>query len=242
MTPSTASAYLKARIAGALWLGCVVTGIFAEFVVRDRLIVTGDAAATARSIMDAEPLWRLGVMSDLLAGACYLGVVFCLYELLVPVGRSLSRVGMILGLLGCAIASANMVNMLAPLALLGGAPYLAGLAPEQAQSLAYAFLKLRGYGASLALIFYSGFYLSLVGVLIYRSGFFPRVLGALLALAGVCYLIGCFANFLAPALAGVLAPWIFLPGLVAELAMAVWLATVGLNGPQWARATEALAD
>lgn len=242
MTPSTASAYLKARIAGALWLGCVVTGILAEFVVRDRLIVTGDAAATARSIMDAEPLWRLGVMSDLLAGACYLGVVFCLYELLVPVGRSLSRVGMILGLLGCAIASANLVNMLAPLALLGGAPYLAGLAPEQAQSLAYAFLKLRGYGASLALIFYSGFYLSLVGVLIYRSGFFPRVLGALLALAGVCYLIGCFANFLAPALAGVLAPWIFLPGLVAELAMAVWLATVGLNGPRWARATEALAD
>ena len=241
MTPSTASAYLKARIAGALWLGCVVTGIFAEFVVRDRLIVTGDAAATARSIMAAEPLWRLGVMSDLLSGACYLGVVFCLYELLVPVSRSLSRVGMILGLLGCAIAAANLINMLAPLALLSGAPYLAGLTPEQAQSLAYAFLKLRGYGASLALVFYSGFYLSLVGVLIYRSGFFPRVLGALLAIAGVCYLVGCFANFLAPALAGVLFPWIFMPGLVAELGMAVWLATVGLNGPRWERATAALA-
>lgn len=241
MTPSTASAYLKARIAGALWLGCVVTGIFAEFVVRDRLIVTGDAAATARNIMGAEPLWRLGVMSDLLAGACYLGVVFCLYELLIPVSRSLSRVGMILGLLGCAIASASLVNMLAPLALLGGAPYLSGLSPDQAQSLAYVFLKLRGYGASLALVFYSGFYLSLVGVLIYRSGFFPRVLGALLALAGVCYLIGCLTNLLSPALAGVLLPWIFMPGLVAELAMAVWLATVGLNGPRWAQAKEALA-
>jgi hypothetical protein len=239
MTPSTASAYLKARIAGGLWLACVVTGIFAEFVVRDRLIVKGDALATARQIAANESLWRLGAMSDLLAGACYLGVVFCLYELLIPVSRSLSRVGMILGLLGCAIASANLANMLAPLALLSGAPYLAGLAPEQAQSLAYAFLKLRGYGASLALVFYSGFYLSLVGILIYRSGFFPRILGGLLTLAGVCYLVGSFANFLAPALAGMLFPWIFMPGLVAELGMAIWLATVGLDGPRWAQAAEA---
>jgi hypothetical protein len=229
-----ATARLKARIAGGLWLAVVVTGVFAEFLVRDRLIVTGDAAATARAILAHPSLWRLGVISDLLATTCYLGVVFCLYELLAPVNRSLSRLGMVLGLLGCAIASANLVNMLAPLALLGGAPYLAGLTPDQAQSLAYAFLKLRGYGASLALVFYSGFYLSLVGVLIYRSSFFPPILGALLAIAGVCYLIGCFANFLAPALATVLFPWIFLPGLVAELAMAVWLSTVGLNAGRWA--------
>jgi hypothetical protein len=234
MTPLETTARLKARIAGGLWLAVVVTGVFAEFVVRGRLIATGDAATTARNILAHEPLWRLGVMSDLMAGACYLGVVFCLYELLAPVNRSLSRVGMVLGLLGCAIASANLVNMLAPLALLGDRPYLAGLAPDQAQSLAYVFLKLRGYGASLALVFYSGFYLSLVGVLVYRSGFFPRILGALLAIAGGCYLVGCFANFLAPEFAGILFPWIFLPGLVAELAMAVWLSTVGLNTGRWA--------
>lgn len=234
MTSLETTARMKARIAGGLWLAVVATGVFAEFVVRDRLIVTGDAAATARQILTHESLWRLGVMSDLVATASYLGVVFCLYELLAPVNRSLSRLGMVLGLLGCAIASANLVNMLAPLALLGDKPYLAGLAPDQAQSLAYAFLKLRGYGASLALVFYSGFYLSLVGALVYRSGFFPRILGALLAIAGACYLIGCFANFLTPSLAGVLFPWIFLPGLVAELAMAVWLSTVGLNTGRWA--------
>ena len=81
------TARLKARIAGGLWLAVVVTGIFAEFVVRDRLIVTGDAAATAQSLLAHESLWRLGVMSDLVATGCYLGVVFCLYELLAPVNR-----------------------------------------------------------------------------------------------------------------------------------------------------------
>ncbi|MEO8926619.1 MAG: DUF4386 family protein, partial [Caulobacteraceae bacterium] len=81
--------------------------------------------------------------------------------------------------------------------------------------------------------FFSGFYLSLVGVLVFRSIFFPRVLGVLLTIAGVCYLIGCFADFLAPPLADILSSYIFLPGLIAELAMALWLLAIGLNAAKW---------
>lgn len=235
----TASPRLEARIAGLLWLGCVVAGIFAEFVVRGGLIVAGDAAATASRIAAAEPLWRLGLVSELLADACYLGVIFCLYELLRPVSLSLSRLTAFLGLVGSAIAAVNVANMIAPLALLGHPSYLAGLTTEQAQSLAYLFHKLHGYGFLLSMVFFSGFYLSLVGLLVFRSGFFPRILGLLLGLAGLCDLIECFSSFLSPAFSNLLAPYILLPGLVAELSMALWLAVVGLNAPRWGQAAKA---
>lgn len=237
----TTSPRLKARIAGLLWLLCAAAGIYAEFIVRSGLIVTGDAAATARNIMAAEAQWRLGAVCELLADACYLGVIFCLYELLRPVSLSLSRLTAFLGLVGSAIAAANVGAMLAPLALLGHAPYLSGLTPAQAESLAYVFHRLHSYGYLLSMVFFSGFYLTLVGVLVYRSGFFPRFLGLLLVLAGLADLVDAFATFLSPAFSKLLDPYILLPGPIGELSMALWLAVVGLNAPRWLQPSEAPA-
>ena len=49
-----------ARIAGFLYLIVIVGGLFAEISVRGRLVVHGDAAATAHNIMTHELLYRLG--------------------------------------------------------------------------------------------------------------------------------------------------------------------------------------
>ena len=53
-----------ARVAGVAYLLVIVAGIFAEFVVRSRLIVHGDAAATAANITASESLFRFGVVGD----------------------------------------------------------------------------------------------------------------------------------------------------------------------------------
>jgi uncharacterized protein DUF4386 len=45
-----ASPRLKARIAGGLYLIIIVGGVFAEVFVRGRLVVQGDAAATAHNM------------------------------------------------------------------------------------------------------------------------------------------------------------------------------------------------
>ena len=45
------SPQLYARIGGALYLIIIVIGLFGEAFVRDKLIVSGDAAATAKNIM-----------------------------------------------------------------------------------------------------------------------------------------------------------------------------------------------
>jgi hypothetical protein len=75
-----------ARLAGLLYLLVVPLGIFGLYV-SSRLIVSGDAAATAENIMSSELLFRLGIVSDLLAAIAMVLVALVLYPLLKPVNR-----------------------------------------------------------------------------------------------------------------------------------------------------------
>ena len=54
-----------ARIAGLLYLVNGVTGFFGFIYVPRRLIVSGNAAATANNILASERLFRLGIISEL---------------------------------------------------------------------------------------------------------------------------------------------------------------------------------
>ena len=61
-----------ARTAGFLYLIFIVITILADVALRGKLIVFGDAAATAGKIMASEWLFRIGFMSDVLAGVLFL--------------------------------------------------------------------------------------------------------------------------------------------------------------------------
>lgn len=56
-----ASPQVLARIGGVLYLIIIVLGIFGEAVVRGRIVVSGDAAATAVNLKSLEWPWRFGV-------------------------------------------------------------------------------------------------------------------------------------------------------------------------------------
>jgi hypothetical protein len=73
-----------------------------------------------------------------------------------------------------------------------------------------------------------GFYCLMVGFLILRSTFLPPALGVLMAIAGVSWL-----TFLSPALAKSLSPWNFVPALIGEGSLTVWLLVKGVNVPRW---------
>lgn len=73
-----------------------------------------------------------------------------------------------------------------------------------------------------------GFYCLLIGYLILKSTFLPRVLGWLMIFAGLAWL-----TFLSPALARQLSPFSFLPGLIGEGALTVWLLAAGVNEASW---------
>ena len=73
-----------------------------------------------------------------------------------------------------------------------------------------------------------GFYCLLVGYLILNSTFLPRFLGVLMVLAGLSWL-----TFLSPQLAKSLSPFNFLPGIVGEGALTLWLLVKGVDTEQW---------
>ena len=77
------------------------------------------------------------------------------------------------------------------------------------------------------LVFF-GFYCLLIGYLIFRSTFLPRILGVLMAFAGLGWL-----TFLSPPLANYLSPYIFVPGLLGEGTLTVWLLVMGVNVQRW---------
>ncbi len=50
----------QARIAGALYLVVILAGMFAEVFVRPKIMVAGDAAATARNLASHLTIYRIG--------------------------------------------------------------------------------------------------------------------------------------------------------------------------------------
>ena len=228
---TTAQPRLKARIAGALYLGTIITGVFAEVFVRGALVVRDDAAATAANILAHESLYRFGLAADLFMLACYAAVTLLFYELFKPVGRSLSPLAAFFSLVGIAVLAANSLNHLAPLLYLGDAHYLSAFGATQLQTLALMSLRMHARGYSVAGVFF-GIYCVMVGCLVFRSGFLPRILGVLMAVGGLGYVTGSFTTFLSPALAARL-PDVTVLGGIAELSLSLWLAAMGVNASKW---------
>jgi Domain of unknown function (DUF4386) len=81
---------LQARIAGIFYLLTILTRMFVEIMVRNRLVLSDNAAATATNILAHESLFRLGFAVDILAFASYVALTALLYELFKPVHKSLS--------------------------------------------------------------------------------------------------------------------------------------------------------
>src|ERR1700675_511382 len=178
---------LKARITGVLYLLTILTGIFAQGFVSGRLVVDGDAAATAANILAHRGLFQLGFAVYLIEMACNIVMTALFYNLLKPAGRSVSLLAAFLGLAGCVIKTFSRVFFIAPLFVLGSAHYLSVFSTEQLQALALLFLNVNDHGAAIALVFF-GLYALLTGYLIIRSTFLPRILGALSVLGGLGWL------------------------------------------------------
>jgi hypothetical protein len=182
-----ASPRLKARITGAFYLVTILTGIFAEGFVSGRLVVDGDAAATATNILTHRGLFQLGFAVYLIEMACQIAMTALLYGLLKPAGRSVSLMAAFLGFAGCVIKTFSRVFFIVPLFVLGGAHYLSVFSKEQLQALALLLLKVNDRGAAMALVFF-GLYALLTGYLILKSSFLPRFLGVLSVLGGLGWL------------------------------------------------------
>jgi len=221
-----------ARTGGALYLVIIAAGLFAEMFVRDQLVVTGNAAATARNITGHPLMFRLGILADLSTYLCAIVVSIILFRLLAPVSRQAALLMLSFNVVQDAVGGLNALNAYRPLQLLGGASYLQAYSREQLEAMALLSLNGHSVGFAGALLFFGCSCVAL-GYLIFRSGLFPRALGVLMTIAGVCYLVNSTAVLLSPRLAALLFPAILVPALIGELSFAVWLTVKGINVSRW---------
>jgi hypothetical protein len=112
------------RFAGLLYLLTSVVGFFAMGYVPDKLIVRGNAAATANNIAASETLFRLGVAAELIGMVGFIFVARGLYDLLKGVNQRQASLVVLLIVVSVPIAFLNELNSIAALVLVRGADFL----------------------------------------------------------------------------------------------------------------------
>jgi len=223
-----------ARIGGALYLIIIVLGLFGEAFVRGRIIVSGDAAATAANLRALESLWRFGIAGELVLLISAVALTLIFFVLLRPVSRDLALLAVFFNLVTVSVEAVAALNLVAALFPLGSAGYLSAFQPEQLHAMASMAVRSHGHGFGVALIFF-GCECVVLGYLIFKSGYLPKTIGVLMQIAGACYLVNSFALLIAPGIAGRLFPVILIPAFVGEASLCLWLLVRGVNAEAWRR-------
>jgi hypothetical protein len=218
-----------ARIAGAVYLSMVLTAPFSLIYVPNKLIVRGDADATASNILTHETLFRLSILGDLVGHVIFICLGIALFRLLSNVSRNwaLLMVGFVL--VSAAVGFLNTLNNIAALILFHGGDFLGVFDTAQLNALGMLFIRLHSQGIFIDEIFW-GVWLFPFGLLVFRSGFLPRFIGGWL-------IINCFGYVALSVIALFFQPYyntafkVLQPVLFGELAIMLWLLVKGAKAP-----------
>lgn len=223
-----------ARLGGAMYLIIIGLGLFAEVIVRQRLIVADDAMATATNIHAHEFLWRCGVAAELVSLMCVTVLMLTWLAVLRPVNRDLTYLAIFFSLTAHAVGAIGSLETLTALFPLSGASWLQSFTPEQLAALVRLTLREQSHTFGVSLLL-SGCFFVIAGPLIFLSGYLPKIIGALYTIAGVGYIVHTFVLVLAPAMAdavfAVVAPLI----LLGEGALSLYLLIKGVQVEGWNR-------
>lgn len=217
------------RFAGLLYVLTSIDGFFAMGYVPGKVIVHGNATATAANLLASETLFRLGIAAALIGQAAFILVALALYELLKGVSRRHAYLMVILIVVSIPIAFVNELNSIAALLLARGADFLSVLEKPQRDALAMLFLKLHGQGFVVAEMFW-GLWLFPLGLLVYRSRFLPRFLGVWLVLAGVAWVMLSLTGVLLPQYQDSVNRY-SQPAVIGEIVFMFWLLIIGARPP-----------
>ncbi|HSJ39308.1 MAG TPA: DUF4386 domain-containing protein [Planococcus sp. (in: firmicutes)] len=228
------SSLFYARITGLSLLLMAIIALFANFFVFESLIVPGNAAATVENLLANDLLFRFGIAGFIIVLLLDVVVSWSLYILLRQVNNNLALLAAGFRLIYTAIFAAAMFNFLSVLQLIRGEMYLGALETIQLQAQVMLLIDAFHNGWLIGLVFF-GFHLLLIGYLVLRSHFMPKTIGILVMLAGLGYLIDNFAQVLLSNYSDYATMFLLIvavPGVIGELALAIWLLVKGKKIPE----------
>jgi len=218
-----------AIIAGIGFVILFALGAFANFVVREGMIVAGDAVQTAENIRASQGLFRLGMVAFLAIFLVDVVVAWALYVLFRPVQRDLSRLTAWFRIVYTVMLGVAIAFFFQALQLLGRAEFLDVFTSAQLDAQALVALDTFNSAWLIGLLAF-GVHLVLLGVLVLRSRWTPRALGYALVVAGVAYVVDTLANTMladyvdyAPVFTGIVA----VAAVIGEGWFGVWLLVKG---------------
>ena len=161
-----------ARIAGWGILAIALIAPFAEFYVRRRLVVPGDATATAANLMADELLMRFGIVAFLVVIILDVLVAWALYGAFKPVNAAVSGLMALSRLVFATIFGVAVGNLISAVDLVTDPTYLATSDAGQLHTQMMVSLDAFSSTWSISLAFF-GIYLALAGYLVLTSGYMP---------------------------------------------------------------------
>ena len=173
-----------ARVAGAVYLSMVFTAPFTLLYIPSKLIVRGNATATANNILAHETMFRLAILGDLVTAVIFICLGIALYRLLSGVNKTWAMLMVAFVLISSAVGFLDTLNNIAALILFRGGDFLTVFEKPQLNALGYLFIRLHNQGIFINELFW-GLWLFPFGLLVFRSGFLPRFIG-------VWLMINCF--------------------------------------------------
>ncbi len=229
---NTNSIKKTARIAGLLYFLQIPLGVFGLVYVPKALIIPGNATATVNNILANEFIFRLSIVSALLAALVTVFTAIVLYKVLKPVNKNVAKLMVMFTVIVAPISMINELNNVVILLLLNSS----GFTAIQIQTLMSLFFDLHKYGIQIVGIFF-GLWLLPMGYLVYKSNFIPKIIGVFLMITCFGYLIDFFTFFLFPNFGVVISEFTWL----GEVMMVFWLLIRGVNVKEWEKRAQSTA-
>ncbi len=184
-TPSAhrVSPRTAAIVAGASYVALFVLAIFANFVVREGLVVTDDAATTAANILESEGVFRLGMIAFAIIFLLDIVVAWALHLVFRSASPDLSLVAAWSRIVYTVFLGVALIYFFQALQLLGGASFLDTFTPAQLE--AQALIALDTFNSTWLIgLSAFGLHLVILGAVILRTRLAPMALGVVLLVAG----------------------------------------------------------
>jgi hypothetical protein len=209
----------QGRIAGVIYLGVVLTGIFALAYAASQLFASDDPAATAAALQAKLGLLKASNVALIAMCAFFLALPFALARFLAPHGQNASR--MMIAFVAASI----------PFSLLAIVQHfqLASLAEAGALTTEAVATRVAAYDRwmDVGSVFW-GLWLVPLGWLVLRSGAVPRLLGVVLILGGVEYLAEYFGPMIDDGYeASMMRELLSWTSSVGEIGTCLWLCVMG---------------